>query len=159
MWLRYMEEPTSLLTSSRPGEVAWVSGLEDLAKGLYQLNNWKQRLLQEGRDVGKLSIRVASHYPAQALYKFDNAIYVHSFPYRQRGFYAPAFLFTDPKTSVHQFLCRCIQSSLDASTPLEDSIDDIWKKYCSKLFSDQQVLKSQIVIAPKAKGTSASVRN
>jgi hypothetical protein len=151
MWLRYKEEPNPLWA---PGistqETAWIRGLEELAEEAYRLSQWKSRLIKEGKDVSKLVIKVFPHYPTHAFYKFDNKIYVYHYPYLERGFHAPAFLFSNPATDTHRFLIRCINSIIDNSLPLETEIEDIWGRYQRGAFSDQEVAKAEILVSNRA---------
>ena len=149
MWLRYMEEPSGASVETQSFETVWVKGLEELAAELSRLNAWRERLLQEGRDVKRLSIRVCAHYPTHAFYRFDNRLYVYHYPYLERGYEAPAFLFTNPNTDTHKFLSRCIASVVGSSLPLENEIDDIQQKYRDGLLSDERVRESRITIAGK----------
>lgn len=150
MWLRYREEPHPLWT---PGiatqETAWIRGLEELSEEVYRLSQWKQRLIKEKLNVDRLIIKVFPHYPTHAFYKFDNKIYVYHYPYLERGFHAPTFLFTDPTTDTHHFLTRCINSINNSAIPLEDAVDGIWKQYQNGAFSDREVSKSKIIISKK----------
>lgn len=155
MWLRYMEEPNPLWCPRAPSlETGWIRGLEELAEEAYRLWQWKQRLAQEGRDISRLLIAVFPHYPTHAFYKFDHRLYVYHYPYLERGFHAPAFLFTNPSTETHQFLTRCLESVIRASIPLENAIDDIWRQYQEGLFSDLQVSKAKIIIKREANDAS-----
>jgi hypothetical protein len=143
LWLRFQEERT--LLRSRTGEA------EDLARASYNLYEWKQRLIQEGRDNSRFVIKVFQNYPTQAFYKFDDNIFTYTYPYRELGYDAPMFLFADPKTSVHQFLNQSIKSLITDSVPLEDVIDDIREKNKARYFSDERVLQSGIVAVNKGK--------
>ena len=147
MWLRYMEESKADMTSNgKEEETAWIRGLEDLAEETYRLFQWRVRLLKQGQDVSKLSIRVFPHYPTHAFYKFDRALYVHHYPYLRRGFHAPAFLFDNPETPTYKFLKGCLEEVIAASSPLETAFADIWKQYKAGQLSDQTVSASRIAI-------------
>jgi len=146
MWLRYMEEPHLSPPSTPPTETTWARGLEDLAIVLYRLLIWRERLVQKGRDVSRLSLKVFPHYPTHAFYKFDDRLYVFHYPYLERGFHTPTLLFTDPTTPVYQFLDRCLHSVVNSSFPLEDEIDDIWQKYQAGSLSDERVSKSRVAV-------------
>ncbi len=146
MWLRYREEPNPLWTPDIPtAETAWIRGLEELSEEAYRLSQWKSRLTKDGKDVSKLVIRIFPHYPTHAFYRFDNKIYVYHYPYLERGFHAPTFLFSNSATDTHHFLARCINSIVNNSLPLDAEIEDIWRRYQSGGFSDQEVAKAEIL--------------
>lgn len=150
MWLRYKEEPNPLWTPDIPSnETAWIRGLEELSEEAYRLAQWKSRLVKDGKDVSKLTIKVFPHYPTHAFYRFDNKIYVYHYPYLERGFHAPTFLFTNLATDTHRFLMRCINSIAENSLPLEAEVEDIWKRYQSGAFTDQEVAKAEIIYRKK----------
>jgi hypothetical protein len=142
LWLRFQEERTPF--RSRAGDA------EDLARFSIKLSEWRQHLIQEGLDTSRLSLKVFQNYPTQAFYKFDDSIFIYNYHYREAGYDAPMFLFTDPTTSVHEFLNRCIKSLITNSLPLEDVINDIQVKYDTRHFSDQHVLQSEIVADSKS---------
>jgi hypothetical protein len=147
MWLRYMEESKGDVTGNgKEEETAWIRGLEDLAEQSYRLFQWRVRLLKQGQDINKLSIRVFPHYPTHAFYKFDGALYVHHYPYLRRGFHAPAFLFANPETQTYKFLKGCLDEVVAASVPLETAYSDIWKQYKAGQLSDQAVSGARIAI-------------
>ena len=147
MWLRYMEESKADATSNgKEEETAWIRGLEDLAEESYRLFQWRVRLLKQGQDVSKLSIRVFPHYPTHAFYKFDGALYVHHYPFLRRGFHAPAFQFNNPETPTYKFLKGCLDEVVAASVPLENAYSDIWKQYKAGELSDQAVAGARIAI-------------
>ncbi len=148
MWLRYMEESKAddATSNGKEEETAWIRGLEDLAEETYRLFQWRVRLLKQGQDVSKLSIRVFPGYPTQAFYKFDAALYVHDYPYLRRGFHSPAFQFNNPETPAYRFLKGCLDEVVSASVPLEAAYADIWKQYKAGQLSDQTVSGSRIAI-------------
>jgi hypothetical protein len=147
MWLRYMEESKADASSNgKEEETAWIRGLEDLAEEAYRLFQWRVRLLKQGQDVSKLSIRVFPGCPTQAFYKFDAALYVHDYPYLRRGFHSPAFLFNNPETPAYKFLKGCLDEVVEASVPLENAYADIWKQYKAGQLSDQAVAGARLVI-------------
>ncbi len=148
MWLRYMEESKAENPSAaNEEETEWIRGLEDLAEESYRLFQWRVRLLKQGQDVSKLSIRVFPNYPTQAFYKFDASLYVHDYPYLRRGFSAPAFLFNNPQTPTYKFLKGCLDEVVASSVPLEAAYADIWKQYKAGQLSDQVVSGARIAIA------------
>ncbi|MCI0406073.1 MAG: hypothetical protein L0209_08385 [candidate division Zixibacteria bacterium] len=147
MWMRYMEESKADVTSNgKEEETAWIRGLEDLAEETYRLFQWRVRLIKQGQDVSKLSIRVFPSYPTQAFYKFDAALYVHDYPYLRRGFHAPAFLFNNPEAPAYKFLKGCLNEVVAASVHLENAYADIWKQYKAGQLSDQAVAGARIAI-------------
>lgn len=147
MWLRYMEESKAETASDgKEEETAWIRGLEGLAEEVYRLFQWRVRLVKQGQDISKLSLRVFPHYPTQAFYKFDGALYVYNYPYLRRGFHAPAFLFDNPETPTYKFLKGCLEEVLAASSPLDGAFSDIWKQYQNGQLSDQAVSASHIAI-------------
>lgn len=147
MWLRYMEESKAENASTaNEEETEWIRGLEDLAEESYRLFQWRARLLKQGQDVSKLSIRVFPNYPTQAFYKFDAALFVHDYPYLRRGFHSPAFLFNNPETPTYKFLKGCLDEVVASSTPLENAYADIWKQYKAGQLSDQTVGGTRIAI-------------
>lgn len=147
MWLRYMEESKAdAVSTGKEEETAWIRGLEELAEEAYRLYQWRLRLVKQGLDVSKLSIRVFPNYPSQAFYKFDAALYVHDYPYLRRGFHAPAFLFDRPETPTYKFLKGCLDEIVVASIPLETAYADIWKQYKAGQLSDQMVSAARVEI-------------
>jgi len=148
-WLRYKEEPNIIEPGHFITGTGMVNALEDLAIIAYRLHQWMQRLRDNGLDTSKLSIKISPHYPTHAYYKFDDSIYVYHYPYMQRGFHAPVYLFTNPQLPVHRFLNQCINSVVSDAAPINDVIDDIWKRYQAGLLSDRQVSKSEIVISSR----------
>ncbi len=148
MWLRYMDEPHK--ASGRGGsETAWISGLQKLAEELLQLAAWRERLLQAGSDPTRLYLGVFAHYPTHAFYKFDDRLYVYHYPYMQRGFHGPAFLFTDKETEVHRYLTRCLISVVHESTPIDIVVEDVADKYKKGQFSDLSVEKLTVRLVRK----------
>ncbi|HEU4437541.1 MAG TPA: hypothetical protein VFR89_08750, partial [candidate division Zixibacteria bacterium] len=147
MWLRYMEESKADITSNgKEEETAWIRGLEGLAEETYRLFQWRMRLIKQGQDVSKLSIRVFPGYPTQAFYKFDASLYVHDYPYLRRGFNSPAFRFEKPETPTYKFLKGCLDEVVAASVSLENAYSDIWKQYKAGQLSDQAVTGARLVI-------------
>src|SRR3972149_11717499 len=64
MWLRYMEEAKADGSSvGKEEETEWIRGLEDLAEETYRLFQWRLRLVKQGQDVGKPSLRGFPNYP------------------------------------------------------------------------------------------------
>ena len=143
LWLRYQEERTDLYSS--PG---WD---EDLAKISRRLYEWRQSMSHKGHEFSRLLIKVFHNYPTGAFFKFDDRIFTYHYYYLQQGYDAPMFLFSDPKTSIYQFLNQCIESLVSSSVLLGDVIDDIWEKYEDRYFSDENILQSEIIAVHKDK--------
>jgi hypothetical protein len=143
LWLRFQEERTPKRT--RSGEA------EDLARVSYNLYEWKQLLIDEGYDCSKFLLLLFQNYPTQAFYKFDDKIFSYTYLYRELGYDAPMFLFTDPEKQAYKFFNRCIQNVIKDAIPLEEVIDDIRDKSKDHYFSDEQVLQSEIVADIKSK--------
>lgn len=148
MWVRYREEPNPLWsTPDKSAQMtAWTGGLEELAGQAKKLSTWESNLRSRGIDTRKLRILVSPCYPSHAFYVFDNRIYVYSYPYGERGFHGPAYLYTNPKTDTHSFLSRCANNIVTAATPLNQAIADIWKTYESGDLSDARFARSLIRI-------------
>jgi hypothetical protein len=159
MWLRYMEEAgPDEVSNGKEEETAWIRGLEDLAEEAHRLFQWRVRLLKQGQDVSKLSLKVFPHFPTHAFYKFDGSLYVHHYPYLRRGFHAPAFQFNKPETPTYRFLKGCLDEVVAASISLEEAYSDIWKQYKNGQLSDQTVLASKINIDKPAEAQKNSAQ-
>jgi len=150
VWLRYKEEPNPNWTPKSPTqETAWIRGMEELAEESYRLIQWKNKLSDEKKIINKLVIKIFPHYPTHAFYKFDNKLFVYHYPFMERGFHAPAFLFTNPNTVTYQFLLRCLNSIITAAIPLEEEYNDIWNQCQSGLLSDKEVANAKIIVKRK----------
>lgn len=149
MWLRYLEEPRPS-SENFTRETAWVRGLDELALEVARLESWRQRIGASMPTRGRLRIALAQHYPTQALYRFDDRVYVFHYPYMERGFHAPMFLFSDPSTRVHQFMIRCQDSIVANSIELDDDVaSDVARQYRTGALSDSAVARSEVRIARK----------
>lgn len=146
--LRYMDEPTSL-TSATPVRASarnpWVNGLEEIAADIHRLGLWYQELRREGRNLGKLELKISTHYPSHAFLKFDNRLYVYHYPFMSRGFHAPCMLFTNEKTATYKYLTECMTAVIDASDSLTTSADDIWHQCREGDFSDRTLENVSVV--------------
>src|SRR6185503_15363235 len=151
MWLRYREEPNPLWPAPNPSAdaTAWLKGLEELAGEAKRLDDWRIDLRRRGVNTAKLRIRVFPHYPSHAFYIFDDRIFLYTYPYGERGFHSPAYLYTNPNTPTHKFLLRCAADIVTASTPLDSVAGDIWRRYQSGDLTDQKVAASSLRITAK----------
>jgi len=144
MWLRYMEEPHHVTSLT---ETAWIHGLEELAAEVARLRAWREGLIRDGVSTDRLFIGVFPHYPTQAFYRFDQRLYVFHYPFLERGFHAPAFVFGDPSTEPHQFLLRCMKKVVDNAIELDDAIvDEIDRLNRHGQLSDDLVAISEVCI-------------
>lgn len=146
IWLRYHEEADRTIPEEDLSETMWIGGVQDLAISLHRLYLWKERLIKKDINTTNLSIKVNPNYPTQAIYKFDDRLYLFGYPFHERGFHSPVFLFTNPNTSVYHFLNRCINEIVKYSEPIDDVFPDIWKRYNNGEFTESKVCQAKIVI-------------
>jgi hypothetical protein len=149
MWLRYTEEPKlagrGAVDDEPLAETAWVNGLEELAVHVARLHAWRSRLVRSGIRLDQLRIGLFPNYPTMAYLRFDDRLFVYSYPYLARGFHTPAMLFDSAQGSAHLSLLRCQQRVVRDRIEIDDDVaGDIANRLRAGTFSDRVVRRSEL---------------